>query len=94
MIMTLNVPIEIAQKPESIVEFAYIAQKKLRLLHNQKGADFKSEKITKAEWEQWKAEYFEPRSSAICVTVLANKEKLKTSTKYIIDLDNDFQEEL
>jgi len=72
------------------LEFLYNAEEALRLLHNSKGADFKSAKITESQWLQWKEQYFEPRSLRIAGDIGFYKYKLKTSGKYQIDLDNTF----
>lgn len=81
-----------AVNPPDKLEYAYSAQEKLRLVHNQKGKDFKDKKITQAEWELWKSEYFDPRSILISSLICAQKEALKKSVKYPVDLDNDFEE--
>lgn len=91
MNLKLKIPDNIANIPEKAINFAYSAQEKLRFLHNQKGQDYKDGKISKQQWEDWKEDYFEPRSSAISIEIVDRKEQLKVSMLDIVDLDKDFE---
>lgn len=72
------------------VEYLYLAQEKLRLLHNQKSKDYRDKKITKEEWLEWKETYFASRQEAIIEGILEARIIFKQSTTYTVDLENDF----
>ena len=88
--MILKTPVDVISTNDKI-EYAYIAQEALRLEHNKQGKDFREGKLTDEEWKEWQEKYFEPRSNAIVAEILKNKESLKSSTKYSINLDTAFE---
>lgn len=73
--------------PAERTEFCYRAQELLRQLHNQAGKKFREGKITKAQWESFLKNKFELLSQKICEGININRELLKQSTKYLIDLE-------
>lgn len=68
-------------------EFCYRAQELLRLLHNAIGKEYREERITKAQWNIFLDERFEPLSQKVCKGITDNRELLFKSTKYLIDLE-------
>lgn len=70
------------------MEFCYIAQEKLRLQHNAKGKDYTEGKITKEQWEAYKKDEFDVKQEVIIKALLEQKEAMKKSTKYEVDLND------
>lgn len=77
--------------PSEKTEFCYRAQELLRLEHNIMGKKYKEGEITEIEWKEFLEDKFEPLSQKICEGININRELLKNSTKYFIDLE-DFTE--
>lgn len=83
--MALEFPIDCVT-PAERTEYSYRAQELLRLDHNEKGQDFKDEKISKSEWLDYKINTFDPKSDEITKKLLEQRALLKKSTKWIIDI--------
>jgi len=69
------------------LEFLYNAEEALRLLHNEKGKDYREGRLTKEQWLAWKENFFEPRHLKIAGNIGFYKYKLKRSNRYPINLD-------
>lgn len=63
-------------------EYCYILQEKLRAEHNAKGADYRNGVITKAQWDAYLKDSFEPKQRTISRSILEQKDLLKQSTKW------------
>ena len=72
--------------PSGRTEYCYRAQELLRLDHNAKVADYKDGKISKAEWQTYKTSTFDPKQETVIKELLKNRDMLKTSTKWNIDI--------
>ena len=77
---------------ENKIGYLYKAQEELRLLHNQKGDDFRNGIITKDEWETFLKNVFNPRQEALSVEIIKAKQFLSADTKYSVDLEKNFEE--
>lgn len=82
----LKLPAEAVTAKDKI-EFCYQAQEALRLEHNEKGRQFREGEITEAEWLAYKEEYRAKRD-AVIEEMLAQKEAMKASTRFTVDLQN------
>ena len=87
----LKYPVSATTTNEKL-EFCYIAQEKLRLEHNAKGKDHKDGKISDAEWKAYLKNEFDPKQSLIIRDLVMQKNKLRKSTKYEVNL-NDLEKE-
>ena len=67
---------------EQKVAYLYRTQEKLRLAHNEKGKDFRDGKISKAEWQEFLENWFNPKSNKISEHLGELKETLKASKTY------------
>jgi hypothetical protein len=85
--MALKYPTDCTTSIDKI-EFCYIAQETLRLDHNIKGKDFRDGKLTETEWNTYREGIFRPKSMLISEEILAHREELKKSTKWVVDLDS------
>jgi len=72
--------------PAERTEYSYRAQELLRLDHNTKSQDFKDSKISKSEWDTYKADTFEPKQATVIGEILKQRALLKASTKWNIDI--------
>ena len=88
--LRLKIPEDTAQASDRL-KFAYVAQEKLRLLHNEKGADFNKGMATRADFDTWKKDFFDPRQASICAAIRAEREALAQSKDVVIDLEKDFE---
>ena len=84
---TLKYPVG-ADTDEKKMEFAFIAEEKLRLHHNMMGAKFKNGEITKAEWQTYLKEEYKPRWRVIVEALSSTENKLHKSVKWEVDLDD------
>lgn len=69
--------------PKDKIEFCYIAQETLRLDHNEKALQ-----LSKEDFKNYKEVEFRPKQRAIINSMLEQKEKLKKSKKWRIDLQS------
>lgn len=76
-----------AVTPNDKIEYGYAAQEALRLEHNAKGADFKNGIITQKEWADYLL-IFDEKQLLISKSILVEREILKQSTKWVVDLEN------
>jgi hypothetical protein len=83
--MAIKYPITCTTNTDKI-EFCYIAQETLRLEHNAKGQDYKDGKLTEKEWKDYKDGDFRAKTHLISTEMLVQKEALKKSTKWAVDL--------
>ena len=80
----------ILTKPNDILEFAYNAQEKLRLKHNEEGAKATNGTITMEDFRLWQEQYFMPRQDAISMEIVKARQELLKSNVYDINLDTEF----
>lgn len=78
----------LATTTQDKLEFCYIAQEKLRIEHNAKGKDYRDGKISKAQWEAYLKDSFMEKSVAITRDLVIQKNALKKSIKYEVDLND------
>ena len=73
-------------------EFAYAAQEKLRLEHNEMGRRFREKEITKEEWEKYLDNNFNPKNRELSYFIAPNREAV---LKQIIGVSEiDYKDEL
>lgn len=89
--LTIKCPITVTDSKAKIA-YAYKAQEDLRILHNQKSTEYRDGKLSKTEWMTWEKDFFEPRSNAICVEIIKQKNLLKKEAIYSIDMEKDFEQ--
>ena len=83
--MTYKYPLN-CNTPAEKIEYWYRAEELLRLEHNEMGKKFREGKIFQAEWDRYQKEDFEPRNIKIHQGINENRELLKQSTKWEIDI--------
>jgi hypothetical protein len=82
----LKVPTEIKENFQDRMERAYAEDRVLTLEHNAQ-----AEVLFGQAWKDWKENYWAPRTGAISSEIRTCRATLKESTKYTVDLDNDFE---
>jgi len=60
--------------------YLYRLQELLKLEHNEKGTQFRDNKITKVEWEEYKLNDFDIKSALISTEICKYREILKKDT--------------
>jgi hypothetical protein len=88
-VLSVAVPISLDTGAKKLFYY-YELQEKLRILHNQKGEDFRNGVITKDEWEKWLKEYFDPRQEAIIKGILEERENAKKGNTKEVNFETDF----
>lgn len=78
----------LATTTQDKMTFCYIAQEKLRIEHNVKGEDFKDGKITEKQWKAYLKDDFNVKFEVIINDLLVQKELMKKSTKYEVNLND------
>ena len=58
-------------------EYLYRLQEKLRLRHNNKGAQLAAGDITQAEYDDWLTNTWTPRSNRVSDAILRQRKKMK-----------------
>lgn len=69
------------------IEFGYIAQETLREKHNEMGRKYRDGLIDQAEWNTFTDDFFK-RNMRVSHTINEQKELLKKSKKWLVDLDS------
>lgn len=77
--------------PLEKTEFCLIAQEKLRIKHNEMGDKYRNGLITINQWEDFLNNNFDPKQRMISKFLNNQKELLKKSNKYNVDI-NDIEE--
>lgn len=70
------------------LEYGYIAQETLREKHNAMGQKYREGKISEQEWVDFKDGQFHAKQAQITESILEQKENLKASKRWTIDLDS------
>ncbi len=83
--MALTFP-DVVNTPADRTEYAYRSQELLRLLHNEMGKKFRDGVISKREWNSFLTETFQPASNKISDAIGEEREKLKRSSRWAIDI--------
>jgi len=83
--MALEFPVDCVT-PAERTECCYRAQELLKLDHNRKGQDFKDGKISENEWLDYKEKVFDPKQAIVIKELLKQRELLKNSTKWTVDI--------
>ena len=77
---------DVAKVPdEATLKFLHRVEELLRLEHNKKGEDFRSGRISKKEWEDYREISFKPRLKKVLASVNELKEKLDLVRDYSVD---------
>ena len=83
--------------PENIVgyidklEYCYIAQEKLRLVHNEQGELRRIGKISKDDFDRWVAVYFSPCQIAVSEEIIQQRKQCKASGRWVCEIDKTFK---
>lgn len=57
--------------------YTYIVMELLRLRHNEEGAKFRNSEITKAEWDTFLRDWYEPREETVVSDLLELRQACK-----------------
>lgn len=90
-VFTLKIPLSITKSQDKL-SYAYEIQEKLRLLHNEKGKDFREGKISEQEWKIWLKNFFNPKHFAINNVILQERDNLNKQNNITINNWEDFFE--
>jgi hypothetical protein len=100
-ILNLRMPAELSTF-EDRYSYGERVRERLRRLHNEKGTDFREGRISRAEWEAFLAEEFDPKNSAVTDAVLGLRAEVKDAARNLaddsaemldVDLDTAFEED-
>ena len=90
MALTFVYPAQ-ADNPFKKYYFCYRIQQKLQNVHNTYGEKFRNGEITEAEWDQFRNEWFNPRSDLVIEEILSLRALAKNHS-WNVDLSNVFVE--
>ena len=83
----LKIPPQIT-KDEDKIAYAYKVQEELRKLHNQKGEDAETGKISMEEFKAWQEDEFFYKQAAISEEVMKSINNLMIAQTYNITINN------
>jgi len=74
-------------EPKERLAHLYRLQELLKLYYNKKGTDYRTGKITNAEWRSFSDNWYFPRSELICDTINACKNAMRLDTTIEVNPD-------